>query len=160
MEMNWMALIVAALSTLAVGMIWYSDAVFGKIWVKEAGLDREEMKKDNMLKIFGLTIVYSLMITMIVNTIVIHQWGAIGMVGGDPTKALPSLAAFMADYGTAFRSFKHGALHGFMTGLFFALPMIAINGLFDRKSWKYILVHGGYWIVTLTIMGAIICGWV
>jgi Protein of unknown function (DUF1761) len=160
MEMNWMALIVAALSTLAVGMIWYSDAVFGKIWVKEAGLDREEMKKDNMLKIFGLTIVYSLMITMIVNTIVIHQWGAIGMVGGDPTKALPSLATFMADYGTAFRSFKHGALHGFMTGLFFALPMIAINGLFDRKSWKYILVHGGYWIVTLTIMGAIICGWV
>jgi Protein of unknown function (DUF1761) len=118
MEMNWMALIVAALSTLAVGMIWYSDAVFGKIWIKEAGLNREEMKKDNMLKIFGLTILYSLMITMIVNTIVIHQWGAIGMVGGDPTKALPSLAPFMADYGTAFRSFKHGALHGFMTGLF------------------------------------------
>jgi Protein of unknown function (DUF1761) len=160
MEMNWMALIVAALSTLAVGMIWYNPKVFGTIWMREAGLTEESMKNGNMIKIFGLTILYSLMMTMIINTIVIHQWGAIGMVGGDPTKGLPSFTAFMADYGTAFRSFKHGALHGLATGLFFALPMNAINGLFERKSWKYILVHGGYWIVTLTIMGAIICGWV
>jgi hypothetical protein len=73
--------------------------------------------------------------------------------------AKPSFAAFMADYGTAFRTFKHGALHGFMTGLFFAFPMLAINGLFERKSWKYIFVHAGYWILTLTIMGGIICAW-
>jgi hypothetical protein len=38
--------------------------------------------------------------------------------------------------------------------------MIAINGLFERKSWKYILIHSGYWIVTLTIIGSLICGWV
>jgi hypothetical protein len=100
------------------------------------------------------------MIAMIMQVLTIHQFGAIGMVGGDPTKALPSYNAFMADYGTVFRTFKHGALHGFMSGLFFALPVIAINGLFERKSWKYIFIHAGYWIVSLTIMGAIVCGWV
>ncbi|WP_296146616.1 DUF1761 domain-containing protein [uncultured Flavobacterium sp.] len=37
--------------------------------------------------------------------------------------------------------------------------MLAINGLFERKSWKYILINGSYWILSLTIIGAIICGW-
>ncbi|WP_317191325.1 DUF1761 domain-containing protein [Flavobacterium agrisoli] len=65
----------------------------------------------------------------------------------------------MTDYGGAFRTFKHGALHGFITGIFFALPIIGINGLFERKSWKYIFIHAGFWTVTLTVVGAILCGW-
>jgi hypothetical protein len=81
------------------------------------------------------------------------------MTGGDPALAKPSYAAFMADYGTAYRTFKHGMLHGFITGLFLALPIVGINALFERKSWKYILINGGYFIVCLTIMGGIICAW-
>jgi len=38
--------------------------------------------------------------------------------------------------------------------------VIGINGLFERQSWKHILVNFGYWLVVLTIMGAIFCGWV
>jgi hypothetical protein len=84
------------------------------------------------------------------------------MIGGPDfiDSAKPSYAAFMADYGTVLRTFKHGALHGFMSGLFLAFPLIAINGLFERKSWKYIFIHAGYWTVSMTIMGAIVCGWV
>ena len=160
MEMNFYAILVAAASTLVVGAVWYSPMLFANAWMKESGLTEEQLKKGNMLKIFGLTFIFSIMIAMIMQVLTIHQFGAIGMVGGDPTKALPSYNAFMADYGTVFRTFKHGALHGFMSGLFFALPLIAINGLFERKSWKYIFIHAGYWIVCLTIMGAIVCGWV
>jgi hypothetical protein len=160
MEMNFYAILVAAASTLVVGAVWYSPMLFANAWMKESGLTEEQLKKGNMLKIFGLTFIFSIMIAMIMQVLTIHQFGAIGMVGGDPTKALPSYNAFMADYGTVFRTFKHGALHGFMSGLFFALPVIAINGLFERKSWKYIFIHAGYWIVCLTIMGAIVCGWV
>jgi hypothetical protein len=160
MELNFYAILVAAASTLVVGAVWYSPMLFANAWMKESGLTEEQLKKGNMLKIFGLTFIFSIMIAMIMQVLTIHQFGAIGMVGGDPTKALPSYNAFMADYGTVFRTFKHGALHGFMSGLFFALPLIAINGLFERKSWKYIFIHAGYWIVCLTIMGAIVCGWV
>jgi hypothetical protein len=46
-----------------------------------------------------------------------------------------------------------------MTGLFLVLPIIAINSLFEQKSWKYILITAGYWMVSLTIIGAIVCGW-
>jgi hypothetical protein len=162
MEMNWIAIFVSALTTLVVGCIWYNPKVFGTIWMKETGLTQEELAKGNMLKIFGLTYIFSLFIIMIESGLTIHQSGAYGMIGGPMkiSEALPSFQAFMNDYGTAFRTFKHGALHGFISGLFFAFPMIAINGLFERKSWKYIFVNSGYWIVTLTIMGSLICGWI
>lgn len=160
MEMNIYAILVAALTTLVVGAVWYSPILFGKPWMKETGLTDEDLKKGSMLKLFGLTFIFSIMIAMIMQVLTIHQFGPLGMVGGDATKALPSYDAFMADYGTVFRTFKHGALHGLMSGLFLAFPLIAINGLFERKSWKYVLIHAGYWIVCMTIMGAIVCGWV
>ncbi len=155
-------MLVAALVTLLIGFIWYSDKVFGNVWMREAGLNKDDMQKSNMLKIFGFTYFFSLMITMVVQVLVIHQSGAMGMIGGpgEISNALPSYSAFMSDYGNTFRTFKHGALHGFGTGLFLIFPVIAINGLFERKSWKYIFIHSGYWMVTLIIMGAIICGWV
>ena len=65
----------------------------------------------------------------------------------------------MDAYGTTYRTFGHGAIHGFMTGLFFALPVVGVNALFERRSWKYTLIAGGYWIVTCLIMGGIICQW-
>ncbi|MFC0780640.1 DUF1761 domain-containing protein [Flavobacterium sp. HJSW_4] len=160
MQINFAALFIAAIVTLVTGFIWYNQKVFGTIWMKENNLTQEELKKGNMLKIFGLTYLFSLMITMTLMSLTIHQSGAIGMVGGPPLidSAKPSFAAFMADYGMAYRTFKHGALHGFMSGLFFAFPLIGINGLFERKSWKYIFIHAGYWTLTLTLMGGIICG--
>ena len=162
MEMNFYAILVAALTTLVVGSIWYSPVLFGNAWMKETGLTEEELKKRSMLKIFGLTFVFSVLLAMILQVLCVHQFGPLGMIGGPDfiDSAKPSYAAFMADYGTVFRTFKHGALHGFMSGLFLAFPMIAINGLFERKSWKYIFIHAGYWTVSMTIMGAIVCGWV
>ena len=159
MEMNFLAIFVAALSTLVVGFIWYGP-MFGKAWMTECGFKEEDLKGGNMLKIFGLTFVFSFMLAMMMNVLVIHEFGALGMVHGDPTTALPSFAAFMADYAGQHRTFGHGALHGAMSGIFLALPLFAINGLFERRSWKYIFIHAGYWTVCMTIMGAIICGWV
>ena len=157
MNVNFLALLLAALSTLVVGFIWYNPKVFGTIWMKESGMTEEKMKGSNMIMIFGLSIVYAFFISFILQMLVIHQFGALGMVGGDPTIAKPSYEAFMADYGTAFRTFKHGALHGFMTGLFLILPVTGVNALFERRSFKYVLISGGYWVVSMMIMGGIIC---
>ena len=98
-------------------------------------------------------------IAFILQMLTIHQFGALGMIGGDIEAAQPSYRAFMADYGTTFRTFGHGALHGFMTGVFLALPLIATNSLYERRSWKYSLVTGGFWIVCFMLMGGIICAW-
>ncbi len=159
MEINFYAILTAAFSSLLIGFIWYHPKVFGTIWMKVSDTTEEKMKNSNMIALFSLSFFFAVLISMIINVLVIHQYGALGMIGGELSAAKPSYAAFMADYGTTFRTFKHGALHGFMTGIFLALPLLGTNALYERKGWKYILINGGYWIVTFTLMGAIICGW-
>ena len=159
METNLLAILVAAISALFVGFIWYHPKVFGTVWMKSAGVSDEQIKSGNMVKIMVMALIFSFLLSFAMQFLVIHQTGVLGVIGGDPSKALPSYEAFMADYGDAFRTFKHGALHGLISGIFIALPIIGTNGLFERKGAKYILVNSGYWIVTLTIMGAIVCGW-
>lgn len=157
MEMNFLALLLAALSTLLVGFVWYHPKVFGTVWMKESGVTEEKMKGSNMVAIFAMSILYAFFISFILQFLVVHQFGAFGMIGGKVTEAKPSFEAFMTDYRDAFRTFKHGALHGSMTGLFFALPVIGVGALYERRSWKYVLIAGGYWVVSCMIMGGIIC---
>ena len=157
MEINFLALLAAAASTLVVGFIWYNPRVFGSIWMKESRTTPEMNKGSNMLLTFVVSFIYAFLIAITLRFLAVHQTGALSMVGGDASIAKPSFNAFMADYGMAFRTFKHGALHGFMTGLFFCLPVIGVGALFERRSWKYTLIAGGYWVVTGAIMGGIIC---
>ncbi|GAA4967789.1 DUF1761 domain-containing protein [Algibacter aquimarinus] len=158
--LNFPAILVAAVSALVVGFIWYNPKVFGNAWMKEAGMTEEKIKSGNMAKIFIMAFIFAFLLAMTMMQLTIHQTGALSLIGGDPSVALPSYDAFMADYGDAFRSYKHGALHGVLAGVFIALPIIGTNALFERKSAKYIFINAGYWIVTLGVMGTIICGWV
>ena len=158
--LNPVAMLVAAISALVVGFIWYNPKVFGNAWMKEAGMTEEKIKGGNMAKIFIMAFIFAFLLAMTMMQLTIHQTGALSLIGGDPSAALPSYDAFMADYGDAFRSYKHGALHGVLAGVFIALPIIGTNALFERKSAKYIFINAGYWIVTLGVMGTIICGWV
>ena len=161
MEFNILAILVAAISALVVGFVWYNPKVFGNAWMQAADITEEKIKSGNMGKIFALALLFAFFLAFYMQVLVIHQMGAWSMIGGEKTaETLPSFQAFMDDYGTAFRTFKHGALHGVLAGIFIALPIIGTNALFERKSAKYILINSGYWIVTLAIMGGIICGWV
>ncbi|MGZ0015708.1 DUF1761 domain-containing protein [Yeosuana sp. AK3] len=156
--MNFLAILVAAISALVVGFVWYNPKVFGNAWMQAAGMTEEQIKGGNMAKIFVLALIFAVLLSMSLMPIVIHQTGAYSLVQGE-LGVLPSYEAFLADYGNAFRTYKHGAFHGVFAGIFIALPILGTNALFERKSAKYILINSGYWIVTLGIMGAIICGW-
>lgn len=159
MEINFLALLAAAVSALIIGAIWYNPKVFGTAWMKAADMTEEKMQGANMAKIFILAFIFAFLLAFALQFLTIHQTGALGMVGGDPSLAKPSFEAFMADYGTVFRTFKHGALHGTIAGIFIALPILGTNALFERKGAKYIFINAGYWIVTMAIMGGIVCGW-
>lgn len=161
MEFNIFAILVASLSTLVIGFIWYNPKVFGNIWMREAGVTAAKMKGANMALIFGLSFFYAFLISITLNGIVIHQNSVVSLIGGPPMieTAKPSFTAFMTDYKDFYRTFKHGALHGFLTGLFLILPVIATSSLYERRSFKYVLIVSGYWMVSLAIMGGIICAW-
>jgi hypothetical protein len=161
--MNFLVIGLSALVPLVTGFTWYNPKVFGTAWIKTTGLTEEQLKSANMPLIFGLSLLFSLMLATMLYGIVIHQAALQSIVMGDPDLQDPNSALsimlkdFMAKYGNNYRTFKHGVLHGVIAGLFFALPVFGINALFERKSFQYIAIHTGYWVVTLGLMGGIIC---
>jgi hypothetical protein len=164
---NWWAVLVAAFVNFIVGFLWYNPKTFGNVWMKEAGVTEESIKGANMAVIFGVSLLFAFMLASTVNSLVIHQMHLFSICmnqlqGTDEaakTLATADIADFMAKYGNEFRTFKHGAFHGLMYALFFVLPVIGTNGLFERKGWKYIFINVGYWTVSLMLMGGIICAW-
>ncbi len=160
---NWIVVLASGLVPLVVGFLWYGP-LFGKAWMKAADMDQEKMKDANMAMIFGLALVFGLMLAFSLTSVVIHQMGVFSLLQGPDfqTAGSPSAQMYsdiMAKYGTSYRSFKHGLLHGAITGIFLFLPVMGTNALFERKGWTYILVNTGFWTVCAMIMGGIICAW-
>jgi hypothetical protein len=59
MELNWLAVIAAALSSFPLGFLWYGP-LFGKLWQREIGKSAEQLKSGNMGVIFGGAFVLAL----------------------------------------------------------------------------------------------------
>jgi hypothetical protein len=105
-----------------------------------------------------LALLFAFLLASAMPAIVVHQMGAHSLVQGE-LGILPEYNAFIDVYGDAFRTFKHGVFHGVLAGIFIALPILGTNAVFEHKSAKYIFINAGYWMITLGIMGGIICGW-
>jgi hypothetical protein len=127
MQLSFLGLSVAALSTFLLGGLWYSPAVFGKAWMKENGLTEEEVKKGNKVKIFGLAFILAIISAI-------------------------NLAMFMGPETNP----AMGALWGFLAGTGWVATFVGTHYLFERKSFTLFLINAGYSIVALTIMGIIL----
>lgn len=132
---NIWAVLVATLSTFLIGWIWYGP-LFGNAWMRASGVTEEQAQQGNMAKIFGLAFIFEL----------IMAFNLAMFLTGSPE------AAVQVDAGT-------GAFYGFLTGFGWIFFAMAVNSLFEQKSWKYILINGGYWTITFTVMGLIIGAW-
>ena len=163
MEMNVIILFIAAIVPMIIGFVWYGP-LLGNAWMKEMNFTKESLAGQNMIKVFILSYIFSLLVAFFLQFIVIHQGGVFSTLLESGSTELQGdvlvyFEDFMAKYGDNYRTFKHGALHGVMSGLFFVLPILAIIAMFERKSAKYVAINAGYWVVTLAIMGGVICQW-
>lgn len=161
MPTNFYMFFVAGLIPLVIGSIYYSPMIAGNAWMKTNKFTKESMEGANMPLILGLSYVFSCFIAFMMATFVIHQGGALGMMypevlesGSDTQKHFNEL---MEMYGDNSRSFVHGVLHGIMVTLLFVTPIIAINALFERRGWKYVIIHMGYWLISLCLVGGLLC---
>lgn len=161
LEVNYWIIPVAALIPMFAGFIWYNPKVIGTAWMKEAGMTEEKMQGANMALIFGLSYIFALMLASAMLQLTIHQFGFQSLVlekGGEFSEAGASLfSQVMELYGDSYRTFGHGAFHGTIGGLFIAFPILATNAMFERKSWKYIWINTGYWVITMALMGGLVC---
>lgn len=147
--------LLAALIPMILGSVWYSRKVFGNAWMQASGMTDEKIKGANMALIFGITFVFAVMIAFALHPIVIHQWGVNSLFMHYPDHDLKKQV--LEQFGSEFRTFKHGALHGGIAGITIALPVLGINALFERKGFKYIAINAGYWFVCMMLMGGFIC---
>jgi hypothetical protein len=163
MTLNWTVILLSSLIPLVVGFIYYNKNVVGTAWMKATGMTEEKAKSANMLKIFGFSILFNVMLAVMMPSVVIHQFHLQSMLMEQPDFAQPGsessefLKTTLEKYGQDFRSFKHGALHGFLLSLFIGLPLIATASLYEMRGAKYNLISWGYWAISLTLMGGVIC---
>ena len=126
-EVNWLAVLIAALGSFLLGGLWYSPALFGKAWQREIGLTDEQLKQGNMARIFGLSFVLALL----------AAWNFANFLGPRPSLAL-------------------GLGAGASAGLLWVAGSFGINYLFERKSLKLFLINGGYHTLQFAIIGLVL----
>ena len=131
MFINHWAVLVSAVFNLVLGAIWYSPAMFYIGWKNENKLTDEDFKKINPAKTYGITFLLAYMMSY-------------------------NLAFFLGDANT---DWQWGLTAGFLTGFGWAAAIFTVIGLFEQKSWKYILINGGFITVYFTVIGFILGIW-
>ena len=127
---NWLAILVAAISSFALGSLWYAKPVFGGIWQKLIARTDEEIKNASMVKIFGLSFLLTLVMAI-------------------------NLAMFIGpDQGAAF-----GLFAGAAAGIGWVAMSLGVNYLYEGRSFRLWLINAGYMSLALAIMGTIIGAW-
>ena len=153
MNPNFIALAAAALIPLVVGLIWYSPALAGRV------VSSGNMAGRPVLRIVFF-IMLGILLTVAVMPVVIHQMHLYSILAGQPQAEIDAtLNPIMAKYGGVYRTFKHGAFHGTLAAIFMALPVLGISAIAERKRGKVVLAHLGYWVVTLALVGGVVCGY-
>ena len=61
-SINYLSVVVAALSSFVVGMLWYGPVLFGKAWMAENGFSDEDVQGGNMLRTYGTAFILGLII--------------------------------------------------------------------------------------------------
>jgi hypothetical protein len=161
MQMNFLVLSLVSLFPLALKIVWYHPSVFGSA-LDTSQANEGPYKTSNKFLMLVSGVVLSYMLSVFLSLNVIHQYALNSIVMGpdlqDPnSEASIWLKASLAKYGHNYRTFGHGAFHGFLAALFFALPVVALGVTQQHKNFKYIAIQLGYWILSLTLMGGVIC---
>lgn len=162
---NWWLIPVVALLPLVIGSIWYNPKVFGNAWMKAADISEERASSGNMFKIFGLTYLFCILGTYILTISVVHQSAVFQLFMGEPSLSDPNstfsvfMNDFMTTYGDRHRTFGHGVIHGIELALLLGLTFIGVPSLFERRPFKYTMLHVGYWTLCFGIMGGILCAY-
>ena len=126
-QINWIAVIVAAIAHQAVGFVWYG-VLFAKTWQNAVGRSEADVRA-------GAT-----------RAFIIASIGALVMAA-----AFALLFTLAAD-----RSVTNGIIWGAVLGVGFVAASAAINGAYEDRKPIVTALFAGYEIVALIVMGAIL----
>lgn len=127
-EINFVAVLVAALVFMVVGFVWYSLGVFGRNWMREVGLKESDVRQ-------GPGSGYAL------------------AVGASLVQAFV-LAHFVHYVGA--ETAMEGVVTGLWVGFGFVAMAIGLNYVFAKRSAMLWMIDAGYFVVSLMLAGAVL----
>lgn len=130
LSVNFLAVLVAAISAFIIGGLWYSKVMFAGVWMKANGFVEETLNKGNPAVIFGVAFIFTLIIAF-------------------------NLAVFLNEPST---TPTWGLIAGFLAAVW-AGAGLGIIALFERRPPAYFFVNIGYLVVAFSLMGLIIGSW-
>lgn len=133
-DLNWLAVIIAAVAFFALGGLWYSNVLFGKQWTEAVGWEVPEGERP------PLTLYLMPLATCLVSAI--------------------ALAIVAAATGTD--TFGEAIVLGIVAGLGIAGMALLVTGFFDPKKPKpmvWVAITSGYHLVGLSIVAVIVALW-
>ncbi len=131
-SINYLAVLVSAVAVFGLGSLWYTPILFGNVWLKEVGITPDEAEKSNMAKTFGLGFLCILLMCL-------------------------TMAMFLRDSGY---SVTEGARWGTYAGFGLMGATVALNAVYESKSFLYIAINAGYVTIGMAMAGAILRAWV
>ena len=136
-SLNWLAILVAAISTMIVGFLWYSPLLFAKPWMREMGYDpNDKAKTQEMQKSAGPAYAGSFVASLIsafTLALILHGLNAQGL--------------------------DFGLMVSFHVWLGFVATVQFTGALFMKQSMKLFAINTGYQLVCYLVMGAILTAW-
>lgn len=130
-SIHWPAAIAAAVSTMAMGALWYAPFLFGGAWLGATGLTAEAIAAQG-----ARGYVVAAIAGLVSAVVVAAVFAGIGVTGAGA-----------------------GARAGLVLGLGVALPFVASIHAMETRPLSLVAIDGGYAVATLSVMGAILGAW-
>ena len=134
-QLNWLAVIVAAVVYFVIGAAWFAPAVFGRPWMAAIGFDESRPRPEmNPMSYAGPAAFY----------------------------LIASIATGLLAAATGTDTLGEGAILGLVVGVGYALVVTATDAVFDPnkpRPWTWFAISGAYHVVSLVIVGMIIGAW-
>ena len=128
-DVNVLAVLVAALSSFVLGGLWYSNALFGNAWRREAG-DQRKPGEGHPVKVFGVSFGFALVAPL--------AYAFLVPAAADPVDAL---------------------VQGLLVGAGMVGASFGINYQFAGRGFRLWLIDGGYHTVQFVLYGLILGLW-
>lgn len=134
-DLNWLAVLVAALAYFFLGAIWFAPPVFGKTWQRASGFRQPEGGSGP---------------------------GAAAYVGPLITCLLSTIATAMIAVATGASSVSDGLVLGLVVGVGFGVAIVGTGAIFETEKPEkstWFLINAGYHVVGLVLAAVILAVW-
>ncbi|MEK7153099.1 MAG: DUF1761 domain-containing protein [Patescibacteria group bacterium] len=131
-EINWLAVALATLSSMVVGSIWYAKPVLGNIWIKLAKIDEKKMQ-DGMARIMALALLMSFLAAFVI----------------------AHVAAISKQFYEV-STLESGLATAFWLWIGISVTTVVVHDIFERRPGALTLLTIGNQFFTLMAMGLII----